>query len=83
MNKKRKLLQKFLSESKNVSFDETVTLLKYLDFDLENKGRASGSRVQFTDGNVKIDLHKPHPNKYLKRYQIEIIKEKLREAGKL
>ncbi|WP_366125484.1 type II toxin-antitoxin system HicA family toxin [uncultured Lactobacillus sp.] len=55
----------------------------YSDFELSNKGKTSGSRVQFSYNNVNIDLHKPHPQKYLKRYQLERIKQVLQKVGKL
>ena len=74
MNKYYKLLNRFNKMPKDFTFDEGKKLLLYSDFELSNKGKTSGSRVQFSYNNVNIDLHKPHPQKYLKRYQLESIK---------
>jgi len=34
----------------------------------------SGSRVTFVFQNGKIDMHKPHPQKELKKYAVENIR---------
>ena len=49
------------------------TLLNYLGFNEDNKGKTSGSRVMFFDvnSNEVIRLHKPHPNNILKEYQLK------------
>ena len=47
------------------------------------KGKTSGSRIRFINGqNKKIDMHKPHDN-ILKAYQINEILRVLKEGGLL
>lgn len=58
-------------------------MFEELDFEQFNKGKTSGSRVQFRYNAVKIDLHRPHPGNYLKRYQLNEIEEMIKKAGKL
>jgi hypothetical protein len=47
-----------------------------------NKGKTSGSRVKFeSEIYGAILLHKPHPQKELKAYQIKQLVEKLEQEG--
>lgn len=48
MNKYYKLLNRFNKMPKDFTFDEAKKLLLYSDFELSNKGKTSGSRVQFS-----------------------------------
>jgi len=43
-------------------------------------GITSGSRIAFMNTKTKhiIRLHKPHPQKNMKRYQLDLIEEELR-----
>lgn len=71
MSKKEKLLEKLKSKPKDFTYDELKTLLNYLGFYENNKGKTSGSRVEFKDYlNRKIRLHKPHPSNIIKPYKI-------------
>jgi hypothetical protein len=70
VGKQQKLIDKLLSKSKNFTFNESVTLLESLGFVRSNKGRTSGSRVMFSRGRTDFILHRPHPQKELKIYQI-------------
>ncbi len=80
MSKKDKLLEKLESKPKDFTYDELKTLLNYLGFYENDKGKTSGSRVEFKDiMNRKIRLHKPHPGNILKLYQIKKILDKLKE----
>lgn len=81
MNKYKKLLKRFKSFPKDFTFKEAEALMKYEGFTLQNKGKSSGSRVQFQNGDVKINLRKPHPQKYLKPYQLRDIGEGLKKVG--
>ena len=64
------------------TFDELVRLLTLLGYVKENKGKSSGSRVMFIDGqNRKILLHKPHPQNTLKHYALKNVIDKLRRNG--
>lgn len=80
MGKKEKLIQRLKSRPKDFTFDEAETLLGYLSYSRSNKGKTSGSRVSFTSENhAPILLHKPHPNKELKGYQIQQLIEILQQ----
>ena len=78
MNRKQKLIERFLSMPSDFQYDEMVKLLGYFDFEEVIKGRTSGSRVKFknTEG-IPIMLHKPHPSRFMKHYQLKQIKEVL------
>lgn len=80
MGQKEKLIQRLKSKPKDFTFDDAETLLKYLDFIRSNKGKTSGSRVMFSNENHgNILLHKPHPQKELKAYQIKQLLEFLEQ----
>ena len=83
MGKKEKLIQKLLSEPKDFTFDEAVTLLGYFSYTQSNKGKTSGSRVAFSNPNspVKIIMHKPHPRNVLLEYQVKQLIDQLRQEG--
>ena len=72
MSKKDKLIARLKRIPKDFTFDEADTLLGYFGFSLDNKGKTSGSRVMYLneDLNLSISLHKPHPQKELKEYQV-------------
>lgn len=56
--------------------------LGYLSYVRSNKGKTSGSRVMFiSEEHEAILLHKPHPQKELKAYQIKQLIEVLEEEG--
>ena len=82
MGQKDKLIQRLKSKPKDFTFDDAETLLKYLDFACSNKGRTSGLRVIFvSDKHGSILLHKPHPQKELKSYQIKQLLDILEQEG--
>lgn len=82
MGQKEKLIQKLKSKPKDFTFDEAETLLQYLDYFRSNKGKTSGSRVVFVSReHGSILLHKPHPQKELKAYQIKQLIETLEQEG--
>lgn len=85
MGKKEKLIAKLLSEPKDFTFEEAETLLGYLSYVRNNKGKTSGSRVMFSNTitNSKIILHKPHPRKELLNYQIKQLIDTLRREGSI
>ena len=65
------------------TFEEAKSLLTSLGFVEHNKGRTSGSRIQFVKGQQKILLHKPHPEKEMKRYAVRFLRENLESIGEL
>ncbi len=80
MSQKEKLINRLKKKSKDFTFDEMDTLLKFLGFEMYTKGKTSGSRVMYCKENgFNIILHKPHPNKELPYYQIKQILQLLEE----
>ena len=47
MSKSDKLIERFKTLPKDFTFEEMVKLLSIFGYELENKGRTSGSRVEF------------------------------------
>ena len=83
MSKHEKLLQKISSKPKIFKYSELKTLLLGFGYDEIKKGKTSGSRVAFYNEKTKhiIRLHKPHPSNELKKYQINLVIESLKEQG--
>ena len=82
MSQKDKLIEKLKTLPKDFTFDDAEVLLKYLQYIRSNKGKTSGSRVLFyRDGFPPILLHKPHPQKELKPYQVRQLLEMLQQEG--
>ena len=57
MSKIDKLIEKVLSLSLDIAFDELIKFLRYFGYTLNNKGKTSGSRVVF---NFSIDIVWPY-----------------------
>ena len=83
MGKKDKLIAKLKAKPKDFTFDEAESLLEYLSYHKNNKGKTSGSRIMFSsdEHNSKILLHKPHQRKELLDYQVKQIIEQLEQEG--
>ena len=80
MSRHEKLKEKLLKKTNSFTYDEMVTLLRGFGYIAEDRGRTSGSAVMFCHKklNDKIMFHKPHPEKELKKYLLEMIIEKLK-----
>ena len=85
MGQKEKLIRRLLSGPKDFTFEEAETLLGFLSYERNNKGKTSGSRVMFesAERKTKIILHKPHPRKELLAYQVKQLLEALEQEGLL
>jgi len=84
VSRRDKLLERFLSRSKDITFNETTTLMRHYGYYIASGGKTGGSRVSFTDGKGDyIRLHKPHPDNILKLYQVDDIITALSERGLL
>ena len=68
MSTRDKLIERFKKQPKDLTWDELVRLLGIFGFTVDNKGKTSGSRVVFGNGNEDIELHKPHPSSIIKEY---------------
>ena len=80
MSKKEKLIKRLLSRPKDFTFDELVTLMGYLEYELDTGGKTSGSAVKFVNSNgFVLFIHRPHPGKILKEYHIKSAIKELEE----
>jgi hypothetical protein len=72
MTRSEKLISRFLTRPKDFTYDELKRLLKGLGY---TELQGSGSRVVFSNKklNHTIKLHKPHPGKIIKKYQIDLV----------
>ena len=72
MSQKEKLIVRLKRVPRDFTIDEADTLLGYFGFSSDNKGKTSGSRVLYRNDelNLSISLHKPHPQKELREYQV-------------
>lgn len=79
MSKIEKLLLKFKTVPKNLTWEELIKILSYFGYyEKEKKGKTGGSRRKFIDSELNIiSLHKPHPNNIVKQYVIRQILKKL------
>ena len=82
MGQKEKLIEQLKNRPKTFTFHDAEVLLDYLEFTKSNKGKTSGSRVMFSsEEHGNILLHKPHPQKELKEYQVKQLRELLEQEG--
>ncbi len=82
MGQKEKLIRRLKERPRDFTFEEAETLLGYLEFIRSNKGRTSGLRVMFSSPeHGMILLHKPHPQKELKGYQVKQLVDFLEQEG--
>ena len=80
MSQKEKLIKRLLSRPKDFTFDELVTLLGCLGYELDTGGKTSGSRVKFKNkNNDALWQHRPHPGNVLKAYQVKDVIDNLTE----
>lgn len=80
MSRLEKEIQRLKSKPKDYTYDEMKNLLNKLGFYENNKGRTSGSRVEFRDMyGRKLILHKPHPSNIIKNYMINNLLSILKE----
>lgn len=82
MGTREKLIARFVAKPTDFTYQELNRLLGFWGY-IETQ--AEGSRVVFINKESKhrIKLHKPHPGNVLKRYQLELIEEELKEKGLL
>ena len=79
---KEKLRNRFLKMPSDFTFDEMQRLLEGYGYEKSNKGKTSGSRLIFKNGNKRpIMLHKPHPGNIVKEYAMKQVFDDLKEAG--
>ena len=82
MGTKEKLRNRFLQMPSDFTFDEMQRLLEGFGYPKSNKGKTSGSRIIFKNGDKRpIMLHKPHPGNIVKSYAMKQVYDDLKEAG--
>ncbi len=82
MGTKDKLIDRFMSKTNDFTYNELTRLLGFYGY---SEVQGSGSRVVFSKilTGRKIKLLKPHPRNLLKRYQMDLIEQELKELGLL
>ncbi len=83
MGKKDKLIEKLKLSPKTFTYADAVSLLGCFNYKEDNKGKTSGSRVVFRKDatSAKFAIHKPHPQKELKEYQVKDLLSHLEKEG--
>ena len=78
MSRIEKLIKKFLSVPKALTWEEYVKVLNHFGYIELKTGKTGGSRRKFVNFNNDIIIvHKPHPQNIVKRYVMEQAIEKL------
>jgi len=84
VSKKEKLIARLRQRPSDFTWDELTSLLKSLGYREVKTGRTGGSRRRFVNpSSATITLHKPHPQKILKRYAIDQILDILKQENML
>lgn len=67
---KEKLIERFLAQPKDFTYEEVIRLFGIFGYSEYNKGSTSGSRVEFIseNGQDSYIMHKPHPSNIIKGY---------------
>jgi hypothetical protein len=81
-NKHTRTLKSIYAKPTSVSivFTDIESLMRSLDFEIEE---GNGSRMSFYSKQLdqRLHLHRPHPGKEAKRYQVETVREFLETCG--
>lgn len=78
---KRKTYRTFQVVTSNFTFEEMERLLSIFGYEKSNKGKTSGSRVIFKNGDKRpIMIHKPHPGNLIKGYAMKQVLNDLMDA---
>lgn len=80
MNKKqRKTLDAIFATPirRNIVWDDVVSLIEALGGTVI---QGNGSRVRFSLNEISLNIHSPHPQKELKRYQVKDVRTFLLRA---
>ncbi|MCG9890847.1 MAG: type II toxin-antitoxin system HicA family toxin [Thermosynechococcaceae cyanobacterium MS004] len=63
---------------RNILWNDVVSLVLALGGQVL---QGDGSRVRFDLNDVSLNIHSPHPQKELKRYQVKAVRDFLVNAG--
>jgi len=80
MGTSKKLVERFKKLPKDFTFEETKSLLGHLGYEIDNRGKTSGSRVRFKNSKTGfyIDIPKPHPGSIMKEWMMNAIYQHLK-----
>ena len=81
MNKKQRKIYDAIFATpvrRNIVWDDVVSLVYALGGTVI---QGDGSRVRFSLNDISLNIHSPHPQKELKRYQVKAIRAFLIEAN--
>ena len=65
------MIERFKRQPKDFTWQELVRLLGLFGFEIDNKGKTSGSRTVFVRNDDEIEVHKPHPSNVIKEYAMK------------
>lgn len=80
MSKLDKLKDKLRHAQHNYIWHDLMTLLTTIGFE---KLEGDGSRVIFIKDEIRLQLHKPHPQKELKYYAVKQVRTTLQKENLL
>ena len=83
MGTKEKLVERFKKHPKDFTWDELTRLFGIYGFTVSNKGKTSGSRIIFANGENSYIAHKPHPGSIVKGYVMKQVLTFLKELDLL
>ena len=83
MGTKEKLIERFMRMPKDFCWDELVRLFGIFGYNIDNKGKTSGSRVLFVKGENTYAVHKPHPGNIVKGYVLKQVYDYLKKLDLL
>ena len=83
MGTKEKLIERFMRMPKDFCWDELVRIFGIFGYNIDNKGKTSGSRVLFVKGENTYAVHKPHPGNIVKGYVLKQVYEYLKKLDLL
>ncbi|MFM6386012.1 MAG: type II toxin-antitoxin system HicA family toxin [Microcystis panniformis] len=63
---------------RNIAWGDVVSLVKALGGEVI---QGDGTRVRFDLQGISLNIHSPHPQKQLKRYQVKAVRDFLINAG--
>jgi len=84
MSKNEKLIQRFFSNPKDLTWEDLINFLKKYGYEEKVGGKTGGSRRKFIhESKPPIILHRPHPKNIIKSYIINEIVTLFRQENLL
>jgi hypothetical protein len=74
---KELLVERFKRQPKDFTFQELTHLFQILGFEVSQKGKTSGTRIEFVNSEKELSYgaHKPHPDNAIKSYAMKQVLE--------